>query len=128
MAQSFVINSQSPNGMEELMHLEEHDLPDLVALLQEHFDPPTKEQQQDLRDFEAGSIDFEALYSKYWNEDGSWKEDLGDLEKHLETLNLDEHSTNPKSDEHAVSDASEDLGAPGAVLEPFEEFDKMEVD
>ena len=128
MAQSFMINSQSPNGMEELRHLEEHDLPDLVALLQEHFDTPTKEQQQDLRDFEAGNIEFEALYSKYWNEDGSWKEELGDLKKHLETLSLDEHGTNPKSDEPAVSDASEDLGAPGTVLQPMEGFDKMEID
>ena len=103
MAQSFHIRLQTSVAMEALVHLEVDDLPDLVALFREHFGSPNQEQQQDLLDFEAGLVDFEALYSKYWNEDGSWKEEVDDLKEYLEALSVDEDNSNQTSTNPSTS-------------------------
>lgn len=118
---------QSPGLMEDLRDLDEHDLPDLVAIFEEHFGSPSQEQQQDLRDFATGALDFEALYSKYWNEDGSWKEDVNNLQEYLEALLLDT-KTEPKSQKLPVIDESEDLEMAETPPSSCASSDEMDVD
>lgn len=129
MAQSFTTEHRRHNALDNPMCLEkEEDLIDLVAFFQEHFGTSNEEQQQDLRDFEAGTLDFEALYSKYWNEDGSWKDDFDNLQEHLQALNISKHGTSSKHHQPAAAIATPDSDVHDSELRSCGGADAMDID
>lgn len=94
-------NSGKDNHNDASMDLEQDDLSDVITLLQEHFGTLTPEQQQDLHNLEHGKMEFEVLFLKYWNEDGTWKDQVADLGEYLESLEL---STREPGTAHQDSD------------------------
>lgn len=128
MAQSVTTEPQSYNAMDETMCLEEVGLTDVVAFLQAQFDTPSEEQQQDLRDLEAGSLDFETLFFKYWNEDGSWKDDFENVQEHLQALTLSKHGSSSEERQPAVGVATQDSDVRDSESRSCEGADTMDID
>lgn len=128
MAQSVTAEPQSHNVMDETMCLEEVDLTDVVAFLQTQFSTRNEEQQQDLRDLETGTLDFEALFLKYRNEDGSWKDDFENVHEHLQALTLSKLGSSSKQHQPAVDVATQDSDVRDSERKSCEGADRMDID
>lgn len=123
-----MIDPQSHNAMDETMCLMEVDLTDTIAFLQAQFGTANEEQQQDLRDLEAGTLDFEALFFKYWNEDGSWKDDFENVQENLQALTLSKNGSSAKQHQSADAVATPDSGVHDSHIRSCGEADAMDTD
>lgn len=77
---------QDSDVMQDIVELENSFVSDVAKIMRENWSDLTAEQQRDLVDFELGKIDFDTLFSKYWNEDGTCKDQLAGLEDMFRSL------------------------------------------
>ena len=97
---------QDPDMLRDVTELENSFISDVANILRESWMDLTPEQKQDLIDFELGKLEFESLFSKYWNEDGSWKDQLAGLEDMFQGFVLDTRATVTEDNAEAETSSS----------------------